>query len=129
MNQGRIEQQGAPDQVYDHPATPFVLKFLGDVNLLQGQPGVPEGEVSYVRPHELEVLAVAGANTLPVTLSQTLTVGAHTRLEFKRPGDGGYVDVELLRADYVALRDSLALTVGAQYHLQPRRVTRFVAGA
>jgi sulfate/thiosulfate transport system ATP-binding protein len=33
MNQGRIEQVGTPDEVYDHPATPFVLQFLGDVNL------------------------------------------------------------------------------------------------
>ena len=36
MNQGRIEQQGTPDQVYDHPASPFVLQFLGDVNLFTG---------------------------------------------------------------------------------------------
>src|SRR5206468_5808094 len=32
MNHGRIEQDGPPDEVYDHPATPFVLQFLGDVN-------------------------------------------------------------------------------------------------
>src|SRR5204863_279783 len=32
MNQGRIEQDGAPDEVYDHPASPFVLQFLDDVN-------------------------------------------------------------------------------------------------
>ena len=46
MNQGRIEQQGSPDEVYDHPATPFVLQFLGDVNLFHGrigQRGAPPG--------------------------------------------------------------------------------------
>jgi sulfate transport system ATP-binding protein len=32
LNRGRIEQQGTPDEVYDRPATPFVLQFLGDVN-------------------------------------------------------------------------------------------------
>lgn len=37
MNQGRIEQEGSPDEVYDHPATPFVLQFLGDVNLFHGR--------------------------------------------------------------------------------------------
>ena len=41
MNQGRIEQDGAPDEVYDHPATPFVLQFLGDVNLFHGRLGQP----------------------------------------------------------------------------------------
>ncbi len=141
MNAGRIEQEGAPDQVYDHPATPFVLQFLGDVNLFHGRSsgadafapaGLAAGEVGYVRPHELDILAEPGAGTLSAVLSQTLTVGAHTRLEFKRPsgdGEGGYIDVEMLRADYVALRERLALRVGGQYHLLPRRLTRFVAGA
>jgi len=54
MNRGRIEQQGAPDQVYDHPATPFVLQFLGDVNLFHGRLDQAAQDVSYVRPHELE---------------------------------------------------------------------------
>ena len=34
MNHGRIEQVGTPDEVYDHPATPFVFEFLGHVNRL-----------------------------------------------------------------------------------------------
>jgi ABC-type sulfate/molybdate transport systems ATPase subunit len=38
MNQGKVEHSRArPDQVYDHPATPFVLQFLGDVNLFHGR--------------------------------------------------------------------------------------------
>ena len=37
MNAGRIEQFGTPDEVYDHPATPFVYQFLGDVNLFHGR--------------------------------------------------------------------------------------------
>jgi len=52
-----------------------------------------------VRPHELEILAEPGADTWPVTLSQTLTVGAHMRIEFKRDGADGYLDVELLRSE------------------------------
>ena len=34
MNHGRVEQIGTPDEVYDHPATPFVVEFLGHVNRL-----------------------------------------------------------------------------------------------
>jgi sulfate transport system ATP-binding protein len=132
MNQGRIEQQGTPDQVYDHPATPFVLQFLGDVNLFHGRLGHAPGgaaadEVSYVRPHELEILADAGDDTWPVTLSQTLTVGPNARIEFKRVSDDGDVDVELPRESYTALRDRLGLAPGARVHLRPRRVTRFGA--
>jgi sulfate/thiosulfate transport system ATP-binding protein len=37
MNQGRVEQAGAPDAIYDHPATPFVASFVGGANLLYGR--------------------------------------------------------------------------------------------
>ena len=72
MNQGRIEQVGPPDQVYDHPVSPFVYQFLGNVNLFHGRVddgqaslhhrAAPAGEtlpdqdtVVYVRPHFLEI--------------------------------------------------------------------------
>jgi sulfate transport system ATP-binding protein len=135
MNLGRIEQDGPPDEVYDRPATPFVLQFLGDVNLFHGRFGHAPGgstdpaDVSYVRPHELEIVAHAAEGTLAVTLSQALTVGPQTRIEFKRLDDGSYVDVEMARSDYTALRDKLDLRTGSQVYLKPRRVTRFTAGS
>jgi sulfate transport system ATP-binding protein len=64
MNEGRIEQVGSPDQVYHHPATPFVYNFLGNVNLFHGRVDdkenttihdVETGEFVYVRPHLLEI--------------------------------------------------------------------------
>jgi sulfate/thiosulfate transport system ATP-binding protein len=63
MNNGRIEQVGSPEEVYNHPATPFVYNFLGNVNLFHGR--IDEGKayiheketghVVYVRPHSLEI--------------------------------------------------------------------------
>ncbi len=74
MNSGNIEQVGSPQEVWDHPASPFVYGFLGDVNLFHGR--AHEGEVhleglqlqapehagaqdakafAYVRPHDLDV--------------------------------------------------------------------------
>jgi sulfate transport system ATP-binding protein len=136
MNKGRIEQDGTPDEVYDRPATPFVLQFLGDVNLFHGRFGHAPGgsspadgsEVSYVRPHELEILASAKPGSLAVTLSQALTVGPQTRIEFKRIDDGSYVDVEMPRSEYNTLRERMNLATGSEVHLMPRRVTRFSAG-
>ncbi|MCM5680778.1 sulfate ABC transporter ATP-binding protein [Schlegelella sp. S2-27] len=125
MNQGRIEQQGMPDEVYDRPASPFVLQFLGDVNLFHDRLGQGPDEVSYARPHELEIVAQAEEGSLPVTLSQTLTVGPHTRIEFRRQDDGSYLDVELPRAEFSVLRERLQLRPGAQVHLKARRLTRF----
>jgi sulfate transport system ATP-binding protein len=124
MNHGRIEQDGPPDEVYDHPATPFVLQFLGDVNLFHGRVD-RTGDVTYVRPHELEILGAAQDGAIAATLAQALTVGPNTRLEFKRVDDGSYVDVELPRTEYLALRESLGLRSGATVHLRPRRVTTF----
>jgi sulfate transport system ATP-binding protein len=78
MNAGQVEQVGSPQQVWDHPASPFVYGFLGDVNLFHGR--AHEGEMligedqhgvrlatpehsniqdskafAYVRPHDLDV--------------------------------------------------------------------------
>jgi sulfate transport system ATP-binding protein len=144
MNHGAIEQQGTPDEVYDRPASPFVLQFLGDVNLFHGRfgPADPRGaapsarpggadaaaDTVYVRPHELEIVAAAEAGALPVTLSQVLTVGAQTRIEFRRDDDGGYVDVEMPRSEFTALRQRLELHSGSRVHLRARRITRFAAG-
>jgi ABC-type Fe3+/spermidine/putrescine transport system ATPase subunit len=37
MNDGRIEQQGSPTQVYRYPATRFVADFVGRNNLIDGR--------------------------------------------------------------------------------------------
>jgi sulfate transport system ATP-binding protein len=123
MHEGRIEQQGAPAEVYDHPATPFVLQFLGDVNLFRC--GTDAAAVDYVRPHEIDIVAEPAADTLSVTLGQTLTVGPNTRIEFRRDDDGSFVDVELTRQEYLGVRDRLGLMTGCRVYLRPRRVTRF----
>ena len=131
MNEGRIEQIGAPDEVYDRPASPFVLQFLGDVNLFHGRLGRAAGSdadaIGYVRPHELDLVATAEEGSFDARLEQVLTVGPLTRLEFQRD-DGAVVDVELPRERWLRLRESLGLAPGARAHLRPRRVTRFVVG-
>jgi sulfate/thiosulfate transport system ATP-binding protein len=124
MNHGRIEQVGTPDEVYDHPATPFVLQFIGDINLIHGR-----GQVGYVRPHELEILAAPAHDAWPATLSQTLTVGANTRLEFARDGHDEPLDVQLPRDEYRRLRESLPLERGSRVWLRPRTLRRFVVDA
>jgi sulfate transport system ATP-binding protein len=65
MNQGRIEQTGTPDQVFHHPASEFVVTFLGHVNLFHGRVEAGQTVLSqesnghtarvFVRPHELEI--------------------------------------------------------------------------
>jgi len=102
MNHGRIEQTGTPQEVWEHPATPFVYGFLGDVNLLHGrassgqmqtsggwQIAAPEvadamdaEAMAFVRPSDLAVAPYAtGAPGLPARLDRALVVGPMARLE------------------------------------------------
>ncbi len=84
---------------------------------------------SYVRPHEVQVLAQPAEGSVAATLIDVLTVGPNTRLAFER-GDGkGEIEVELSRDEYAALRDAGVLTVGQVAHLKARRVRHFEAPA
>jgi len=55
MRNARIEQVGKPQEIYDHPHSPFVYEFLGNVNKLTD----PNGAQRYIRPHEIEVFFAA----------------------------------------------------------------------
>jgi sulfate transport system ATP-binding protein len=65
MNHGRIEQVGTPDEIYDRPATKFVLEFLGHVNHF---PSSNAGTPVYARPHEIAVSrSTSSAHSRPVS--------------------------------------------------------------
>jgi sulfate/thiosulfate transport system ATP-binding protein len=80
INDGRIEQVGAPDQLYDAPASDFVMSFLGPVTTLENR---------LIRPHDIEVSThsrIAGA--VGGTVSRVVRVGFEVRLTVAvdRPG-------------------------------------------
>jgi len=97
INHGKIEQQGTPQEVWEHPATPFVYGFLGDVNLFHARASdgrisltqAPDGNgdppaFAYVRPHDLDVQRhVPGSSVqgMLVQLERAVVVGAIARLE------------------------------------------------
>ena len=63
MRQGKIEQLGAPEDVYENPATEFVAGFLGASNML-------EGEVKETSNGDATVLLSAGGTSLPTSGSR-----------------------------------------------------------
>ena len=69
----------------------------------------------------------AAYRSIAATLVQNLTVGPNPRLELRRNDDQSFVDVEMQRGDWLALRDRLQLATGSTVHLLPRKVTRFDA--
>ncbi len=92
MNEGRIEQVGNPDDVYNHPASPFVYNFLGNVNLFHGRIDegktyiheAETGDVVYVRPHLLDIARLPNG-------------GSHFRARIKHINSAGpLVKVEVI---------------------------------
>lgn len=141
MNQARIEQIGTPDEVYDHPANPFVYNFLGNVNLFRGrihhghvhlagtefllpdhQAATDAPAVAYVRPHEIKVLAQPdGASTIPALIRHVNSAGPVVRMELERIDDKSRFNVELSKEE----SRQLTLTVGTQVFVQLKKLRVF----
>jgi sulfate transport system ATP-binding protein len=123
MNAGRIEQVGTPHEVYDHPATPFVANFLGNVNIFHGrvegqrmklaaglETAAPEhlaggsSVVAFVRPHEIEVhLTQNGSFSACAQVRWINPVGPTVKVGLELVDDGKGIEVELTRERYATL--------------------------
>lgn len=90
MNEGRVEQIGSPAEIYDHPASPFVMSFVGAVNELpsgslpvrrDAAPPLPaEGRI-FVRPHHVQVHASPQPGTVPARLRRLTHMGRDLQAE------------------------------------------------
>ena len=148
MNSGKVEQVGTPQQVWDHPASPFVYGFLGDVNLFHGRAhegllhldGValqtPEhsqaqnaNAFAYVRPHDLEVERYTpGATGIVAELQRAIVVGPIARLELwpENPSQPDGHD-PLIEAQMAAERfHALGLKEGDKLVVSPRKARVFL---
>jgi sulfate/thiosulfate transport system ATP-binding protein len=91
MNQARVEQVGTPDEVFHNPASPFVMDFLGNVNLFHGR---QTGRV-FVRPHDLDIeLSDDGTAATRATVQRVQTAGALVKVEVLTD-EGETVNVEM----------------------------------
>lgn len=100
MNEGRIEQHGTPDELFHDARTPFVMEFLGQVNVFQGRvaqgkatagalcveyPGYEgsEGRPAnvYLRPHDFTVRRQSdGRSSVPATIDRINAAGSLARI-------------------------------------------------
>jgi len=142
MNKGRVEQCGTPEQVYHHPASPFVCDFLGNVNLFHctihaGQAyvgGVPfdlaapppvdtRAAYVYVRPHEIELSRTAtGLNHLIASVREVNTAGPQVKVgllsDWQQP-----IQVDLPHAR----QQALVVRVGDRLYLSTTAMKIFTA--
>jgi sulfate transport system ATP-binding protein len=134
MNEGRIAQVGTPDEVFHQPASPFVMDFLGNVNLFHARVDAASGQAAWalgasssgrasrilVRPHDLEISRVPnGDNALRARVVRIQTAGSLVKVEVAgESGENAVVEVPherfrelgLQRDDtvYVTLKQSRA---------------------
>lgn len=134
MNAGRIEQVGTPREVWEHPSTPFVYGFLGDVNQFHGHasegvwrtqewsfpaPDFTDGDArsatAFVRPHEFEVEPYrAGLTGIPARLNHAYLAGPSAFLELSREAGGALIEVELPEQAFRALNPAVGDTLIAR---------------
>jgi sulfate transport system ATP-binding protein len=142
MNKGRVEQLGSPDQVYNHPASPFVYGFLGNVNLFHGRihEGVlASGDVNfqapqhidvrdgagigYVRPHDLDVERYTpGAAGVVAKLRRAHAIGPLAQLDLERADNNQMIEAVMPNERFA----SLGLKEGDTLVVRPRRIEVFV---
>ncbi|HKC29986.1 MAG TPA: sulfate ABC transporter ATP-binding protein [Jatrophihabitans sp.] len=105
INQGQVEQIGTPDELYDKPANPFVMSFLGPITSLDGR---------MVRPHDVEVFSAPVPGAVPARVARLQRIGFEVRAEMDTAADENTM-VYLTRGQSEAMN----LTEGSQVWLQP----------
>lgn len=118
LNAGRIEQVGSPDELYESPANPFVMSFLGSVSRLNGQ---------IARPHDLrlerdarraeEAAAATGVRVTEAEVERLVRLGFEVRVELRHTHTGERFFAQLTRAEASALQ----LEVGHLVWVVPTR--------
>jgi sulfate transport system ATP-binding protein len=111
MNEGRVEQSGTADDLYEHPANEFVMSFVGEVNRLGDD---------FVRPHDMEVVLDPDERTQEGLVQRIVTLGFEVRVELVL-SDGTEVWAQLTRNEL----QRLELREGQIAYLRPIQAKSF----
>ncbi|MBE9181868.1 sulfate/molybdate ABC transporter ATP-binding protein [Oculatella sp. LEGE 06141] len=105
MNKGAIEQIGSPAEIYDQPASPFVMSFIGPVNILPGTAQIfrsshrSEQSQMFLRPHDVLIETTSDKDTAPAIVSRLIHLGREIQTELTLE-DGQVVNAYLTREQY-----------------------------
>jgi sulfate transport system ATP-binding protein len=114
INRGRVEQAGSPDTLYDRPANPFVMGFLGPVTHLGG---------SLVRPHDIHVSTGAGSGAQEAVIDRLTSLGFETRIVAVPTNNQSPITVQLTRNQIHELNLQVGSTVYLSTYSTPDRVS------
>ena len=104
MKDGKIEQVGGPQDLYEHPASKFVMEFIGPVNRL--------GD-TYVRPHDIDIQLNANGSTAEAEIEHLVYLGFEVRVELALK-DGRRLWAQVTRED----ARQLSLEPGKPVHVR-----------
>jgi sulfate transport system ATP-binding protein len=129
MNNGAIEQIGTPAEIYDFPSTPFVMSFIGAVNVLPRRVLAPRFSVDdtvvqekvFVRPHDVAVFASPNQGTVPARLKRIIHSGRDVQIEVLL--DDGEIVVAQVARDSI---DYKMLRAGDELHINLQQSRTFV---
>jgi sulfate transport system ATP-binding protein len=113
MDQGRIQQEGSPRELYEQPANEFVMGFVGPVNRLGDR---------YVRPHDLILRIDPFERSEEALVERVVYLGFEVRVELVRP-DGARLWAQVPRDE----AERLELAVGQIVHVRSTREQVFSA--
>src|SRR3989454_1756644 len=142
MNRGQIEQAGTPEEIFEHPANPFVMDFLGNVNVFHGHvqngrarlgnlevayPDYPHDEsraaTAFIRSHELEIVRTKnGRPSLEAKVTHINPARPVVKVRVYSETFGVVLTVDVSWERYAELR----LTVGDTVWVAPRQLRVFV---
>ena len=107
MNEGRVEQVAPPRELYDDPANPFVMSFVGPVNRVDG---------GWVRPHDIEITHEPNGPAYEAQVERIVRLGFEVRVDVVRD-DGVPLHVQLTRNE----AEVLELAPGDIVYVRTRR--------
>lgn len=127
MNKGKVEQVGTPAQIYDHPASAFVMSFIGPVNVLPSSSKIFQSsgfdsvnpEV-FLRPQDVIVEKVANGTTAPAKVNRVIHLGWEIQVELALD-DGQMVTAHLTRERF----DELKLEPQERVYVKPKDAKSF----
>ncbi|MGI6494813.1 MAG: sulfate/molybdate ABC transporter ATP-binding protein [Kiritimatiellia bacterium] len=134
MDHGKIVQTGTPEEVYENPASPFVLHFLGDANRFHARmehgrvevsSASPSGLAAYARPHDVQLSREpSGDESFEAVVLRAQGIGPIVRVELRRHDEDGVIEAEISRDR----QRVLALRPGDRVHVRFGHVSVFPPG-
>ncbi|MBD2104572.1 sulfate/molybdate ABC transporter ATP-binding protein [Leptolyngbya sp. FACHB-261] len=126
MNQGRVEQVGTATEIYDQPATPFVMSFVGPVNVLPSNSGIfrnngfeATDEQIFLRPHDVLIQTKPGEAFAPAQVSRIAHLGWEVQVELEAGGQA--LTAFVTRDDF----HNLQLQPRQHVYIKPRKAKAF----